>query len=115
MLPNITAAQMDARRDIPGPMSDLGPTRRLVWLGRAFTLFNSARVFAYVPTLWAIHASADSSQHSLLTWVAWLCANLSMGLWLRERDGQMHRAVVANLCNALMCVCGVALIVWYRH
>ncbi len=110
----ITAPPIDARREIPAPGTALA-TRRLVWLGRAFTLFNSARIFAYIPTLWAIHASADSSQHSLLTWVAWLCANLSMGLWLRERDGQVHRAVVANLCNALMCLCGVALIVWYRH
>lgn len=114
-LQNITAPPVDARREIAAPGSALGPTRRLVWLGRAFTLFNSARMFAYVPTFWAIHASADSSQHSLLTWVAWLCANLTMGLWLRERDGHMHRAVVVNLCNALMCLCGVALIVWYRY
>ena len=41
-------------------------------------------------------------------------ANLSMGLWLRERDGQMHGAVVVNLFNSLMCFCGVALILWYR-
>jgi hypothetical protein len=34
----------------------------LTW---AFTLFSSLRVFSYLPSLWAIIATADSSQHSL--------------------------------------------------
>ena len=33
---------------------------------------------AYLPTIWAIHRSADSSQHSLWTWCTWLGANLTM-------------------------------------
>jgi hypothetical protein len=37
----------------------------LTWL---FTLFNSVRVLAYLPTLLAVFNSGDSSQHSLLTW-----------------------------------------------
>ena len=114
MLQNMPAPPADVGRAIPASGTAGSPTRRLVWLSRVFTFFNAARVFAYMPTLWAIHTSADSSQHSLLTWGTWLCANLSMGIWLHERDGEMHRAVVANLCNALMCLCGVALIVWYR-
>lgn len=40
----------------------------LTWL---FTLFNSVRVLAYLPTLLAIFVSGDSSQHSLLTWITW--------------------------------------------
>ena len=32
----------------------------LTWL---FTLFNSVRVLAYLPTLLAIYTSGDSSQH----------------------------------------------------
>ena len=38
----------------------------LTWL---FTLFNSVRVLAYLPTLLAVFNSSDSSQHSLLTWL----------------------------------------------
>ena len=38
----------------------------LTWL---FTLFNSVRVLAYLPTLLAVFNSGDSSQHSLLTWL----------------------------------------------
>ena len=47
----------------------------LTWL---FTLFNSVRVLAYLPTLLAIFTSGDSSQHSLLTWVTWVGANATM-------------------------------------
>lgn len=36
----------------------------LTWL---FTVFNSARVLAYLPTMWAIQVSGDSSQYSLWT------------------------------------------------
>jgi hypothetical protein len=34
----------------------------------AFALFSSARVVAYLPTIWAIHQSGDASQHSVWTW-----------------------------------------------
>jgi hypothetical protein len=51
----------------------------LTW---AFTLFSSLRVFSYLPSLWAIIATADSSQHSLRTWGTWLGANLTMAAWL---------------------------------
>jgi hypothetical protein len=34
----------------------------LTW---GFALFSSVRILAYVPTMWAIHQSGDSSQHSL--------------------------------------------------
>ena len=47
----------------------------LTW---AFTLFNSVRTLAYLPTMWAIWASGDSSQHSLWTWCTWLGANATM-------------------------------------
>lgn len=107
-------AYPDWRAHRPRSQAQPGPTWRLLWLRRAFALFNSACVFAYLPTLWAIYSSGDSSRHSLITWRTWMFANLSMGLWLRERDGQMHGAVVVNLFNSLMCFCGVALILWYR-
>jgi hypothetical protein len=86
--------------------------RSLTWL---FTLFGSVRVLAYLPTAWAIHSSADSSAHSLLTWLTWVGANLTMAAWLHEQNGRrVNRAVVVNACNAAMCVGISALIVLHR-
>ncbi len=84
----------------------------LTWL---FTVFNSVRVLAYLPTLWAIFDSGDSAQHSLWTWLTWVGANATMAAWLYEQNGRrVHRAVVVNACNTLMCLATCALIVAYR-
>ena len=84
----------------------------LTWL---FTLFNSVRVLAYLPTLLAIFTSGDSSQHSLLTWLTWVGANATMAAWLYEHNGRrLNRAIVVNICNSLMCLATSALIVAYR-
>lgn len=95
---------------------DHRPRSLYLWaLTWAFTLFNSVRVLAYLPTLWAIHHSGDSSQHSLWTWCTWLGANLTMAAWLHESNGRrVSRAVVVNACNATMCLLTVALIVGHR-
>ncbi len=86
--------------------------RLLTW---SFTLFNTLRLFAYLPTLAAIQTSQDSSQHSLWTWGTWFGANLTMALWLYEQAGRRAtRAAAVNLGNAVMCAAGVMLIVWYR-
>jgi hypothetical protein len=91
--------------------------RRL--LETAFLLCNGARVLAYLPTLWAIHASGDTSQHSLWTWGTWMMANLTMGLWLFERDrgcgGRLDRAVLISVMNGVMCLSAVLLILWLRR
>jgi hypothetical protein len=84
----------------------------LTW---AFTLFNSARMLSYLPTMWAIQASGDSSQHSLWTWCTWLGANVTMAAWLYEQNGQrLSRAIAVNLRNALMCAATVVLIAAHR-
>lgn len=84
----------------------------LTW---AFTLFNSLRCVSYLPTLWAIHVSGDSNQHSLWTWLTWLGANLTMAAWLYENNGQRaNRAMVVSVCNACMCLATVAVIAAYR-
>ena len=84
----------------------------LTWL---FTLFNSVRVLAYLPTLLAIFTSGDSSQHSLLTWVTWVGANATMAAWLYEHNGRrLNRAIAVSACNALMCLATSILIVAYR-
>lgn len=86
--------------------------RVLTW---AFTLFNTGRVFAYLPTLWAIHVSGDASQHSLWTWLTWLGANATMTAWLYEHNGgRVDRAVLVNIGNAVMCLATTATIVFYR-
>lgn len=84
----------------------------LSWL---FTLFNSVRVLSYLPTLWTIHASGDSSQHSLITWATWACANATMAAWLYEHNGRrMNRAIAVNVGNAMMCLATLTLILAYR-
>jgi hypothetical protein len=94
------------------------PTPRRVYLAVltwAFTVFSSLRVVAYLPTIWAIHASGDSSQHSLWTWITWLGANATMAAWLHETNGQrVNRAVIVNTCNAAMCLVVVVLILGHR-
>ncbi len=84
----------------------------LTW---AFTLFNSVRLLSYLPTMWAIHVSADSSQHSLWTWCTWLGANATMAAWLHEHNGRrIDPAVAMNICNAAMCLTTAVLIAAYR-
>jgi len=84
----------------------------LTWL---FSLFNTVRVLAYLPTLLAIFTSGDSRQHSLLTWVTWVGANATMAAWLYEHNGRrLNRAIVVNVCNSLMCLATSILIVAYR-
>lgn len=84
----------------------------LTW---SFTFFSSARILAYLPTIWAIRSTGDASQHSLLTWLTWLGSNLTMAAWLYEQNGRrLSRAVTVNLCNAFMCAAIVALIVACR-
>jgi hypothetical protein len=90
-------------------------TSYLTALTWAFTLFNSVRMLSYLPTMWAIQASGDSSQHSLWTWCTWLGANVTMAAWLYEQNGQrLSRAVAVNLGNAAMCTATVALIAAHR-
>ena len=84
----------------------------LAWL---FTLLNSARVLSYLPTVWAIWASGDSSQHSLITWGTWLGANLTMAAWLVENNGgKMNRAAATNVGNSAMCLLTIVTIAWHR-
>lgn len=91
---------------------------RTVYLGVltwAFTLFNSVRMFAYLPTAYAIYANGDSTQHSLWTWIIWFGANLTMAAWLYEQNGRrMNRAVAINFGNATMCAVTTLLILCYR-
>jgi hypothetical protein len=86
--------------------------RVLAW---AFTLFNSVRVAAYLPTMWAIFQSGDSSQHSLWTWCTWVGANATMAAWLYEtHERRIDRVVMVNAGNAAMCAAVVVLILAQR-
>jgi hypothetical protein len=81
----------------------------------AFALFSSVRVLAYLPTIWAIYQTGDSSQHSIWTWLTWAGANVTMAAWLYEENGQRpNRAIVVSLCNAAMCAATTALIAFHR-
>lgn len=84
----------------------------LTW---GFAFFSTARILAYLPTLWAIYASGDASQHSLWTWMTWLGSNLTMAAWLHEQAGRrLNRAAVVSAVNALMCGAIVVLIGWHQ-
>lgn len=84
----------------------------LTW---SFTLFNSIRVLAYLPTVFAILQSRNSDQHSLWTWCCWLGANVTMACWLYEQNGQeLNRAVMVNMANTVMCAVTLAVIVIHR-
>lgn len=97
----------------PGPgLSRTTHLRVLSWL---FALFNSVRVLAYLPTMWSIRASADSSQHSLVTWAIFAGANATMAAWLYEQNGRrVNRAIAVNTGNAMMCVAISVFVVAYR-
>lgn len=97
----------------PSPDARRGYLSLLAW---AFAFFNGVRVFAYLPTLWAIHQSGDSGQHSLWTWLTWFGANLTMAAWLYEQNGQrLNRAVCVHVGNSSMCLATLLLILCYRH
>lgn len=86
--------------------------RLVTW---AFTLFQSARIIAYLPTMGAVYAAGHSYEHSLLTWVTWLGANLSMTCWLFEQTGHViTKAVVINACNTTMCFATLVVIALHR-
>ena len=104
MTPHLLAARAKSR-----------PAAYLTALNWSFAFFNSTRLVTYLPTMWAIHASGDSSQHSLLTWLSWVGANASMAAWLYESNQRrLNKAVAINLGNALMCLATTVLIGYYR-
>jgi len=84
----------------------------LTW---SFAFFNSVRVLAYLPTIWAIYASGDSQQHSWFTWLTWAGANATMAAWLYEQNSRRFtRAAAVNVCNAAMCLATLVLILAFR-
>lgn len=84
-------------------------------LGWAFAFFSTVRVLAYLPTVWAIVQSGDSSQHSVWTWFTWAGANATMAAWLYEtQQQQLSRAAMVSACNAAMCVLTLVTILAYR-
>jgi hypothetical protein len=102
-------------REVRGPLASPSRNTYLRVLAWAFTLFNSVRVAAYLPTMWAICQSGDSSQHSLWTWCTWLGANATMAAWLYEtHDRRIDRVVMVNAGNAAMCAAVVVLILAQR-
>lgn len=110
-----TAAEAGLPAHAPFPSLALTRERWIALLGWLFALFNSARIVAYVPTIWAVAVSGDSSQHSLWTWGTFLGGNVTMALWLWEQNHRrMNRAIAVSAINAFMCVAIVTVIAWTR-
>ena len=104
-------AQVPLAVRVPAARSSL----YLELLNWAFALFSSTRFFTYLPTLFAIHHSGDSSQHSLWTWFAWVGSNAVMAAWLYENNARrVNKAILVTGGNALMCLATCGLIIWYR-
>lgn len=90
-------------------------TAYLHLLNWCFAIFSSTRLLTYLPTMWAIHSSGDSNQHSLLTWFAWVGSNATMAAWLFEQNGRRFNKAIAVTCgNSLMCAGTCVLILIYR-
>jgi hypothetical protein len=84
-------------------------------LNVAFAVFSSTRLVSYLPNIWAIHSSGDSSQHSLWTWLTWMGSHAVMAAWLYENNGRRaNKAMVVTVGNALMCLVTCGLVLWYR-
>lgn len=99
----------------PAQAAPAARARYLVALSWSFAFFNSMRLLAYLPTIWAIFESGDSRQHSVFTWLTWAGANATMAAWLFEQGGRrMTRAVAVNLGNAVLCLATLLFILAYR-
>jgi hypothetical protein len=104
------AGRSSARKRAPGT-----GTLYLQLLNWTFVVFSSTRLLTYLPTLWAIHASGDSSQHSLWTWLAWVGSNGSMAAWLYEQNGRrVNKAIAVTFGNTLMCLSTCVMVLAYR-
>lgn len=104
-------ARQESRGQAPG-RARRGYLRLLGW---AFALFSTVRVAAYLPTLWALWEQGRSDQHSVLTWLTWTGANLTMAAWLHEHGGAGTRAAVwVHVANGILCGAILALIIALR-
>jgi hypothetical protein len=105
MIPDLPGGPVERDAAAASPARATLRQHYLTVLAYLFAVFSTVRVLAYLPTLWAVVQSGDSSQHSLVTWFTWAGANLTMAAWLYEQQGQRWtRAVAVNLVNATMCV-----------
>lgn len=99
----------------PSRAQTITHSRYLTALGALFAFFSSARVLAYLPTIWAVVASGDSSQHSLVTWLTFFGGNSTMAVWLWEHNGRRcNAAIAASGGNSLMCLAIIAVVIWTR-
>ncbi|MFC3148117.1 hypothetical protein [Piscinibacterium candidicorallinum] len=110
----VVPSVLPSRPAPPPRTARCSPPRLVGMFAGLFAVFSVARLLAYLPTMWAIWADRDASQHSTLTWAIWLGANLSMAAWLSVHDVPRSRAVLVNCANALMCALTLALILCFR-
>lgn len=81
----------------------------------AFTLFNGARVFSYLPQIRVIARDTNgASAVSFLTWGMWLCANASAALYagIVARDAPLS---IINSSNAFFCATVIVLTAYKRR
>ena len=85
-----------------------------VILDHQFVGFNSARVLAYVLTVWVVASSGGSCQHTLWTWLIFLGGNATLFPPWEQNGRRVKRAIATSAANAVMCT-GVARdIAWTR-
>jgi hypothetical protein len=89
--------------------------RYLAALDWSFAVFSTMRLLSYMPTMWVIYRSGNSSQHALLTWLVWTAANSVMAASLYERSHRhWNKLIIVTAANAVQCLAMTFLVAWYR-
>ncbi len=96
-------------------LTNKGQERYLFYVRWMANIGGGLRVFTYIPTMLTLWISTESGQYSLITWFAWIFANVTLTLSIYEQNGRkVDDWVFVNICNVIMCVCTTALIVYLR-
>lgn len=85
-----------------------------IGLGIAFTVFNTLRVFFYVPQfIKLVKQKHNLDSHSLFMWFSWIFANATVAAYFAILSGWDEKALL-NLANSIMCLIGFSIIFYKR-
>ena len=86
----------------------------MIGLGIAFTVFNSLRVFFYLPQfLKLVKQKHNLDSHSLFMWFSWIFANATVAIYFVQLAGWDEKALL-NIANSFMCLVGFSIIFYKR-
>ena len=86
----------------------------MIGLSIAFMVFNSLRVFFYVPQFYKlIKQKHNLDSHSLFMWFSWIFANLTVAFYFVQLSGWDDKSLL-NMANSFMCLVGFSIIIYKR-